>query len=80
MIVEIKVFPTLRHYIADSDMLMGDNRWDMPKGITVRALGKKLKIPDREIKIILINGRKADDDYVIKKGDSVYIFPPMMGG
>ena len=80
MIVEVKVFSTLKRYIAGSDMLVGDNRWAIPEGITARELGKKLKIPDKEIKIILINGRKADDDHVLNEGDSVYIFPPLIGG
>jgi molybdopterin converting factor small subunit len=80
MIIEIKVFSTLKRYVAESDMLVGDNRWEMPEGITARELGKKLKIPDKEIKIILINGRKADADHVLHEGDSVYIFPLLMGG
>jgi molybdopterin converting factor small subunit len=80
MIVEIKVFSTLKRYVAGSDMLVGDNRWELPEGITARELGKKLKIPDKEIKIILINGRKANDDHVLNAGDAVYIFPLLMGG
>ena len=80
MIVEIKVFSTLKRYVAGSDMLVGDNRWELPEGITARELGKKLKIPDKEIKIILINGRKAAEDHVLHAGDSVYIFPLLMGG
>lgn len=80
MIVEIKIFSTLKRYVAESDMLVGDNRWELPEGITACELGKKLKIPDKEIKIILINGRKADDNHVLNEGDSVYIFPLLMGG
>jgi len=80
MIVEIKVFSTLKRYLAESDMLVGENRWELPEGITVRELGKKLKIPDKEIKIILINGRKAAEDHVLNEDDSVYIFPILMGG
>ncbi len=80
MIVEIKVFSTLKRFVAGSDMLVGDNRWELPEGITARELGKTLKIPDKEIKIILINGRKADADHVLNQGDSVYIFPLLMGG
>jgi len=80
MIVEIKIFSTLKRYVAESDMLVGDNRWEIPEGITACELGKKLKIPEKEIKIILINGRKADDDHVLNAGDSVYIFPLLMGG
>ncbi|MCJ7546028.1 MAG: MoaD/ThiS family protein [Deltaproteobacteria bacterium] len=80
MIVEIKIFSTLKGYVAESDMLVGDNRWEIPEGITACELGKKLKIPEKEIKIILINGRKADADHVLNEGDSVYIFPLLMGG
>ncbi len=80
MIIEIKVFSTLKRYVAESDMLVEDNRWEIPEGITARELGKTLKIPDEEIKIILINGRKANDDHVLNEGDSVYIFPLLMGG
>jgi sulfur carrier protein ThiS len=80
MIVEIKIFPTLKRYVAGSDMLVGDNRWELPEGITARELGKKLKIPDKEIRIILVNGRKAAEDHVLHEDDSVYIFPLLMGG
>jgi len=61
-------------------MLVGENRWELPEGITARELGKKLKIPDKEIKIILINGRKAAGDQLLQEDDSVYIFPVLMGG
>ena len=80
MIVEIKIFSTLKRYVAGSDMLVGENRWELPEGITARELGKKLKIPDKEIKIILINGRKAAGDQLLQEDDSVYIFPVLMGG
>lgn len=80
MIVEIKVFSTLRRHADASEMLPDNDRWDIPEGTAVGDLGRKLNIPEKEIKIILVNGRKAGNRQILKEGDSVYIFPPMIGG
>ena len=52
----------------------------VPAGTTVDALVETLGLPRKEVKIVFVNGRKADLDKGIQGGDRVGIFPPVGGG
>jgi len=39
-----------------------------------------LNLPEKEVKILLINGRHGDKERILKEGDGFHVFPPMMGG
>ncbi len=80
MVVEIKVFASLRHHIPASKMRLEDNKWDIPEGTSVGEVLDILKIPKEEAKIVLINGRSAKMETILKEEDVLHIFPPMCGG
>ena len=80
MLVEIKVFASLRHYVPSSEMQLEGNKWDIPEGTTVGQALSILNLTEKEVKILLINGRHGDKDRVLKEGDVFHVFPPMMGG
>jgi molybdopterin converting factor small subunit len=52
----------------------------LPVGNTVRALAECLELPMERIKIMTVNGKQADLDTQIREGDTVYFFPPAIGG
>ena len=80
MIVEIKVFASLRHHIPSSDKHLEENKWSISKGAVIVQVLEMLNIPEDAARIFLINGRKADKISVLKEGDVLHIFPQMAGG
>ena len=80
MIIEVKIFATLRHYLPNLPNRLDGDKWDMPEGATVRQVLKMLNIPEKETKMLLINGRHADKERVLDEGDVFHVFPIMAGG
>ena len=80
MIIDAKIFSSLRHYLPISERPLGGGKWDMPEGSTVAQALKMLNLPGNEIRTILINGRKANMETVLKEGDVFAVFPMIMGG
>ena len=54
----------------------------LPKNSTIKSILEKYKISEKKLKLImLVNGRPhIQEDYVLKDGDIVAIFPPIGGG
>jgi sulfur carrier protein ThiS len=80
MIIEAKIFSSLRHYLPTSERLLDGEKWDIKEGSTVAQVLIMLNLPGNEIKTILINGRKANMETVLKEGDVLAVFPIIMGG
>jgi molybdopterin converting factor small subunit len=53
---------------------------DYPPGIIVREVVEDLRIPDRLLGIVLINGIHAGVDDFLKDGDSLTLLPLLGGG
>jgi len=51
-----------------------------PDGITVTDVMQKYGLTDKQVLLILINGRHAGYDSVLSDGDTVALFPPIGGG
>lgn len=49
-------------------------------GVTVCGLIQKLRLPEKDAKMVFINGRRAAESAVLKQGDRVGIFPLVAGG
>ena len=73
--VTVKLFATLKEYgKARSEVTV-------PEGSTVRSIIEKYKISkDVKTLIIMVNGRGREDNFVLKDGDTVALFPPIGGG
>lgn len=52
----------------------------MMEGATVDDLIKQLKLPYKYSRVIKVNGKKGGLNTVLTDGDSVSIFPPVIGG
>ncbi|MCX5799524.1 MAG: MoaD/ThiS family protein [Proteobacteria bacterium] len=79
MEIEIRLFATFREYLPKGSgsfsckkILQGET--------TVGEIIRELKLPDNIPKIIIIRGNHVKEDYVVKDGDLVSIFPPIGGG
>jgi molybdopterin converting factor small subunit len=53
---------------------------DAPDGATVLDVKRQLGMPDDLPGILLLNGKQAALDTVMRKGDTLAIFPPLVGG
>jgi len=80
MIIEAKIFSTLRHHLPNSPNHLDGDKWDIPEGATVAQALEMLNLPEKEVKILLINGRHADRESVLNEGDVFHVFPLMAGG
>lgn len=77
--VEVRLFASLRKYhpgAGDSDPfnMEPDNQ------AKLGDLVAQLKIPRQEIGVLMVNGRWQKDDYTLKDGDRIGIFPLIGGG
>jgi molybdopterin synthase sulfur carrier subunit len=53
---------------------------ELEAGTTVGGLVRQLELPDKEIKLIFVNGIVRDLAHVLLDGDELGIFPPVGGG
>jgi len=71
---KVKLFATLREgrgKILDMDE---------SEGTVIKVVTQKLYIPEKDIAILLLNGRDAKLSDPISEGDTISIFPPVGGG
>lgn len=74
MNIKVRLFATLRNGRGkELDM-------QFTEGTAVQMVIEALSIPEDEVSILLVNGRNANIDQVLKDGDTVSIFPPVGGG
>ncbi len=80
IIIEVKIFSSLLHYIPDSEWRLDRYRWEVPEGATVGQVLEMLSLPEEEARVVLINGRSAKKDSILQENDVLHVFPPMCGG
>lgn len=77
--VEIRLFASLRKYhpsTEDSDAFA----LELADGAKLGDLVEKLKIPRQEIGVLMANGKWQKEDYPLKDGDRIGLFPLIGGG
>ena len=79
MALTIFLSSSLRQYIPGYEPSVGLEQ-NVEKGITIAELCQKLKIPIDEVKIVMVNGRKEDMNYIIQGDERLGFFPPVGGG
>jgi molybdopterin synthase sulfur carrier subunit len=70
----VKVYATLRRHTG------GESTLYVEKAETVHALLEMIRVPEDEVKNIMVNGRRREHDYALTDGDRVALFPPIAGG
>lgn len=73
--VDLNLFATLRSFLPDAPKTM-----TVSQGTCVMDLVTKYGIPEEDVKLIFINGKRELLSYVLKDNDRVGIFPPVGGG
>ncbi len=73
--IDLKLFVTLSKYHPH-----GSGGVEVAEGTSVEKLIRDLGIPDKTVKLIFINGKKAQVTRILAEGDRVGMFPPVGGG
>ncbi len=77
--IQIKLFATLGRFLPDR--LQGTPYdLEMPDGSNLNDVLNRMQIPLDETKVVFVNNRVQELDYILIDGDRVGIFPPVGGG
>ncbi len=77
--VNVRLFATLRRFFPDYNSEKGMDI-KVEEGSTIENLIRSLQLPEKEAKVILINGKSKKTSDVITDGDQINIFTPIGGG
>lgn len=79
MTIQVKLYATLRKHLPD--VPLGEKtQIEVPKDATIKDVLKILNVPEKDAKIILVNGNRKKKTDPIQENDLVVIFPPIGGG
>ncbi len=77
--VEVRLYATLRRYSPQTGV--GEPLiLQVPEGTCLADLLTCLGLPKSEVKTAFVNNRQQDDNYRLRNGDQVALFPPVAGG
>ena len=74
MVVEVKLFATFR------EGRFTEKELELPKESSLGDLLKYLKIPEKDAKVIIVNGLAVSVGHKLSDRDVIAIFPPIAGG
>ena len=73
--IQLKLFANLQNFMPPT----ADN-YAIEAGLTVGALLAQLDIPEDQIKLVFVDGVRAELTSILDGGERVGIFPPVGGG
>lgn len=77
--VRVKLFATLRRHYPD--LGIGETMpVELSDGATVHQLLDHLGLPEKEVKVVFVNGVVRKQEHTLANGDEVGLFPPVGGG
>jgi len=74
MVVEVKLFANFR------EGRFNEKELELPEKSSIGDLLKYLKIPEKDSKIIIVNGLAVSIEHKLSNHDSIALFPPIAGG
>ena len=74
MVVEVKLFATFR------EGRFNEKELELPEESSLRDLLKYLKIPEKDAKVLIVNGLAVPIEHKLSNHDIIAIFPPIAGG
>jgi molybdopterin synthase sulfur carrier subunit len=79
MFVKVKLFASLARF-SPGGLPGTPFEVNISPSTTLQQLVEQLGIPTEETKVVFVNGRICDLDWVLQPDDQVGIFPPIGGG
>ncbi|TFF85442.1 MAG: MoaD/ThiS family protein [Promethearchaeota archaeon] len=79
MKIKMKLYASLAKYFPDKDF--GEEKeLSIPDNASIKDVLEKLGIPEKQAKIVLVNGIKKEIDHELTENDTLVLFPPIGGG
>ena len=77
--VEVRLYASLRRYYPE---LKGGEALSLAldDNVNLENLLDKLKVPRKEITIVMVNGQREAASYLLRDGDRIGVFPLVAGG
>ncbi len=79
MRVKVRLFTTLADHVSGIEAGKTFSVF-LPDGSKILHLIKDLHLSEAEAKVIIVNGRAREPDYLLNDDDEVAMFPPIGGG
>lgn len=79
MRVKVKLYALLRQHHPGPDR-SEPLEVDLPAGARVRDLVPALKLPENYVRSAFVNNEARDLDWTLADGDTIGLFPPVVGG
>ncbi len=77
--VEVRFYASLRKY--QPNLAPGEaSAITLEDKAELKDLVSAFKIPKKELAVILVNGRREEENYLLQDGDRIGIFPLIGGG
>ncbi len=73
--ITLKMFVTLVKYLPENS-----ENLEIPEETTIKKLFANFGIPEELVKLIFVNGKSQDSNYILRNNDRVGLFPPIGGG
>lgn len=80
MNVDFYLYASLAGYLPEEARAEKKTMVSVPSGATARDLLKRFAVPEKDVKLVFVNGVRRDLDAVVSDGDRVGVFPPVGGG
>lgn len=74
MVLEVRLFATFR------EGRFREKELELPEESSLSDLLKYLKIPEKDAKVIIVNGLAVSVGHQLSNHDIIAIFPPIAGG
>ncbi|MGE5579576.1 MAG: MoaD/ThiS family protein [Bacillota bacterium] len=74
--VEVRVYGSPKRLLPEGDTAMVA----LVEGETVKALLRRLNIPDEDVWLVVVNEVVVSEDFILSPGDKVGIMSPVSGG
>jgi molybdopterin converting factor small subunit len=79
MTIEIRLFAAFRDFLPPESGTSSFSKV-LEEETTVGDILRELKLPEDTPKIITVNGAHAETDRMLRDGDVLSLFPPIVGG
>ncbi len=77
--IEVRLYATLRKYYPDLEI--GESLvMALDDKAKLGNLLDELKLPKEEVKVVIVNGKREEESYLLRDGDRIGIFSPIGGG
>ncbi len=77
MVIILKLFGGLQEFLPNRT---NPHSVELDEGADVVDVLKIFGVPKEKPRVLLVNGRHVELDYVLQDGDVLAVFPPVAGG